>query len=211
LSYADEKLVIASTDGFRLSEKALALKSDTKPFSTIIPSKTLMEVSKIFAASNEPLNISISDSSNMVVFQSEDTTVYTRILDGQYPDYKRIVPTSATFKANFVAEEFLEAVKLTNIFVKEGDSSTLKVRFDPEGVIRVASLSDESGYHESELAAEIEGEMLEIAFSAKYLLDFLNNVKCHKVSFETTGNKSACLLRPEEHENFFHIIMPIQL
>ena len=114
---------------------------------------------------------------------------------------------------NFIIE-FSEAVKLTNIFLKEGDNNTLKIRFDPKGVIRVASLADEQGSHESELAAEIEGEMLEVAFSAKYLLDFLNNVKCPILVFETSGNKSACLLRPQnqvEHEGFLHIIMPIQI
>ncbi len=214
LSFADNILTIASTDGFRLSEKALILKTVSKEFTTIIPAKTLSEVTKIFSNATEPLKIIISEDANTAVFQADDTTIYTRILDGQYPDYKRIIPANATLKAQFNEEEFSEAVKLTNIFLKEGDNNTLKIRFDPKGVIRVASLADEQGSHESELAAEIEGEMLEVAFSAKYLLDFLNNVKCPILVFETSGNKSACLLRPQnqvEHEGFLHIIMPIQI
>lgn len=213
LSFSDDKLTIASTDGFRLSEKMMVLKTKSKDFSTIIPAKTLSEVAKIFVGSSEPLKITISDDANMAIFQSEDTTVYTRILDGQYPDYKRIIPGTSTLKAKLNANEFLDAVKLTNIFLKDADNNTLKIRFDPKGVVRVASLSDEQGSHESELPAEVDGEMLEIAFSAKYLLDFLNNVKCQMLMFETNGNKTACILRPQdnEHENFFHIIMPIQI
>lgn len=205
-------LTIASTDGFRLSEKVVPFKSEGKSFSTIIPARTLLEVSKIFTSSQESLKIAVNEDSNLAAFYSEDTQVFTRVLDGQYPDYKKIIPKERQYRASFNADDFMEAIKLTNIFLKEGDGSkTMKIRLDPEGILKITSMESESGYHESEIQAEIEGELLEIAFNAKYLLDFLSNVKCQTVIFETTGNKSACIFKPQETEGYVHVIMPIQI
>ena len=106
--------------------------------------------------------------------------------------------------------EFTEAVRLTDIFAKEGNN-TIKIRFDPEGKIRITSLSEETGQHESNLPAEVEGELVEIAFNSKYLLDFLNNIKSEKLEFESNGNVSPCVFKTDTLKNFIHIIMPMQI
>lgn len=206
-----DKLVLTSTDGFRLSEKTINVKNNSKDFTVIIPAKTLVEVSKIFLTSEEPLKFALNNEENLALFQSEDTFVATRTIDGNYLDYKRIIPTTHMLKAYFSAADFLEAVRLTNIFAKEGNN-TLKIRFDPqEGIIKVASLSEETGENESQLAGELEGELLDIAFNSKYLLEFLGNIKTERICFKTNGNVAACVLEPEDHKDFLHIIMPLQI
>ncbi len=215
LSLSGNKLVMTSTDGFRLSEKVISIENSKdkglKEFSTIIPAKTLLETAKIFANSAEPIRFGLNEEENLALFQAEDTFVATRTIDGNYLDYKRIIPTGHSLKANFSAADFLEAVRLTNIFAKEGNC-TLKIRFDPQqGIIKVASLSEEMGEHESQLNAELEGELLDIAFNSKYLLEFLGNVKTERISFTTNGNVAACVLKPEDHKDFLHIIMPLQI
>ncbi|KKT11266.1 MAG: polymerase III subunit beta protein [candidate division WWE3 bacterium GW2011_GWB2_43_22] len=212
VTYEKGKMVLAATDGFRLSEKSITVgKSDAKKFTALIPAKTLAEVSKVFASSASPLKMVLSENENLALFSSEDTTIATRIIDGQYPDYKKIIPSTATVKATFNSGEFLEAVRLTTVFVKEGTNNTIKLRVDPEGLIKISSLNNETGTHESEIPAETEGEMLEIAFSSKYLLDFLNNVKGEKINMEASSNSTACIFKTDVTEDFLHIIMPIQL
>lgn len=203
-------LTIACTDGFRLSEKLLELDKKCEPFSAIIPAKTLLEVSRVFSSSEEPLLFALNGSENLALFKSEDTTIATRIIDGEYPDYKKIIPQEKTLSADFVTADFIEAVKLTNVFAKEGNNA-IKVRFDPAGVIRVMSLSEEAGEHVSELTGEIEGDMVEVAFSSKYLLDYLNNIKTENLTFITKGNVAPCIFKSEIHPNFIHIIMPMQI
>ncbi len=207
-----DKLTIASTDGFRLSEKLVTLSnSQPKDFSVIIPAKTLLEVAKVFSTSAEPIRFALNKDENLALFQAEDTFIATRTIEGNYLDYQRIIPTSHQLKAVFSAVDFLEAVRLTNIFAKEGNS-TLKIRLDPtKNIIKVNSLSEETGEHESEIPAELEGELLDIAFNSKYLLDFLGNVKTERICLTTNGNVAACVLKPEDHENFLHIIMPLQI
>lgn len=210
LDYKEGVLTVASTDGFRLSEKTMELEGKLHDFSIIIPAKTLLEVSKIFLNSEEPIKFTIESDKNKALFMAGDTFVSTSLIEGEYPDYKRIIPSDSILNAAFIAEDFLEAVKLTNIFAKEGNS-TIKIRFDPEGFLKLSSLAEESGEHESQVAAEIEGDILEIAMSSRYLLDYLSNVKSEKVSFSTNGNISPCSFKSSEHEDFIHIIMPMQL
>ncbi|OGC38964.1 DNA polymerase III subunit beta [candidate division WWE3 bacterium RBG_13_37_7] len=204
-------MTIAATDGFRLSEKTIKVKGPDKKFTTVIPAKTFLEIARIFATYEEPIEMVLDENENLVLFKSGETLTATRILEGQYPDYKKIIPTEHTLKAIFSSEEFLEAVKLSSIFAKEGDNR-MKLGFYPdEACIRVSSLEVESGEHESEFSAEIEGEFVEVAFNSKYLLDFLNNIKTETVLFNTSGNVTPCTLKPKELEDFIHVIMPIQI
>ena len=210
INFSKNKLTVACTDGFRLSEKTLSIKSNLDDFTVVIPTKTLVEVAKIFATSIEPIEFVLNKDENLALFKSEDTMIATRILDGEYPDYKRIIPSESMVKVEFISEEFAEAVRLTSVFAQLGNN-TIKVRFDPEGSIKVTSLSEETGQHESNLKADVDGDLIEIAFNAKYLLDFLQNVKSEKVNFSTNGNVAPCMFLPEGYKDFVHIIMPMQI
>ena len=137
--------------------------------------------------------------------------VATRILDGNYPNYKKIIPTTSNLTAKFSSEEFAEAVKITNIFAKEANS-IVKVKLDPvEKTIKVSSLAETSGENESIIPADVEGDVIEIAFNSKYLIDFLNNVKVENINFKTNGATAPCLITSDEISDFLQIIMPFQL
>ena len=209
-NFDGKNLTLVSTDGFRLSEKVLEIGGDTEPFSAIIPAKALSEITKIFASSEEPIKMLLKKEENMVMFESGDTFVATVVLDGEYLDYKRIIPSETQLTAVFNSDDLLEAVRLTSIFASE-DNKPLKIRFDPEGEIKVNSLEEETGNHESKFEAEIEGDLTEIAFSAKYLMDYLNSVKSEKVTLTTSGNMTACIIKPVENETYLHLIMPLQI
>ncbi|MBN1162896.1 DNA polymerase III subunit beta [Patescibacteria group bacterium] len=207
------EITIAATDGYRLSEKILKVNTDQQDFTAVIPTKTLTEVSRIFSKEENPIKFTLSEDDNQVIFLSGDTYVSTRIIDGQYPPYKQIIPPDTSIKASFSTEEFIEAVKLTSVFASSGDSgNAVKLILDPtKQHIKITSLSEEMGEHESTIPANVEGEPTEIAFNVKYLLDFLNNIKGSEIYLETNGSISPCIFRTKEHENYRHIIMPLQI
>jgi DNA polymerase-3 subunit beta len=207
--YQDKVLTLASSDGFRLAEKTLNIESDLPDFSVIIPAKSLLEVSRIFASSSEPIKMAINEEGTVVLFESEGTLVASNTLNGEYPNYKRIIPEEHVLSALFNASDLSESVKLTNIFAQ--DTNAVKLRFHPDGHILVTSAGDEIGVHESKIPAEIEGEETEIAFNSKYLLDFLNNVKAEKIQFKAKTTTSPCLFLPSEIENYLHVIAPMQI
>jgi DNA polymerase-3 subunit beta len=212
LKYEDDKLTIASTDGYRLSEKVVGIKSTKDSFSAVIPTKTLQEVVRIFSKAPTNIRFAFSEDENQVMFLSGDTFVSTRILDGQYPPYKQIVPTDTNLSATFPLEPFLEAVRLTSVFAASEGNNAIKIVVDPEKeCIRVVSLVEEIGAHESEIPAQVEGPLTEIAFNVRYLLDFLNNIKGETLTLKTSGNIAPCVFETDTQENFIHIIMPIQI
>jgi len=211
MQFGKELLIVAATDGFRLSELKIKIENNPLEMNILIPAKTFAEIARIFAGSEEKVKIYQNEKDNLLLFSAEDTLVATRVLEGQYPDYKRIIPTDKIMSATFSAEDFAEAVKVTNIFAKEANN-TIKVKFDPvEKTIKVSSLAETSGENESVIEASVEGELLEIAFTSKYLIDFLTSVKSTTIEFKTNGATSPDVLTTPEIENFLHILMPLQI
>jgi DNA polymerase III subunit beta len=210
LNFSNDQLTAASSDGFRLSEKQIKVEGKGSEFYTIIPAKTLLEVTKIFINSEEPIKFVLNKEENMALFEAEDTLVATQVLSGEYPDYRKIIPDEHLLTAEIMAEGLLEAVKLTTVFAREMNSA-IKLRFSSKGFVSVISMVQETGEHESKMEAEIDGEELEIAFNSKYLLDLLNNVKSEKIVIKTKSSTTPCIFQPLEHNDYLHVIAPMQI
>lgn len=211
MSFDGEVLTLAASDGFRLSETHLKPNDKGDKFVVIIPAKTLMDVARVYADSDQPITFSLDQNDNLTIFKQNDTIIATRILDGDYPDYTKIIPDKTTTKAEFFSHEFSEAVKLTDIFAKEADSALL-MKINPKGTIEITATAQEAGEHKSKFKAEVESEeVVEIGFNSKYLLDFLNNIKSEKIVVRTNGRSAPCIFEPSELDDYLHIVMPMQI
>lgn len=209
INYLDGNLNFVTTDGFRLSEAFEKIEGDFSPFLVIVPTKTLLDVSKIFSGTDELISVVFNQDDNLLFFQSGDTSVAIRVIDGSYPEYKRIIPTASVFKADIKASELLNAVKLTNVFSKEANSP-VKVEFSEDGIVKVFSSTQDSGEHVSEFEGVIEGGPLMISFNSKFLSDFLNNIKSDEISLESNGGMAPVVFKSSTISNFLHLIMPMK-
>ncbi len=208
LHIKDNTLYLVASDGFRLNEKTLSVDTDLENVSVVLPAKTLLEISRIFSSLEDVLKIYFDDEDNRVIFEGGDTVVTTGTIYGNYPDYKRIIPTESTLTATFQAASLLEAVRLANVFASSDDSA-IKITFDPKGSILVQSVSQETGSNNSELDATVEGDSLELSFNSKYLLEILSNLKDETLSLSTKGVNAACVIKPSNANDFLHVIMPL--
>ncbi|HXK52392.1 DNA polymerase III subunit beta [Candidatus Nomurabacteria bacterium] len=216
MSYSDGKLTLVSTDGYRLSERIVSLEpvlaKESREFSVVIPAKTLVEVARTFASSEENIKVYVDEDESLCIFESGDTVISTRLLESSFPDYKAAIPQAGVVTANFASSDLLEAVKLTSVFVKGGSSGALKIAVDPEtSLLSVSSAEAEFGHNDTSIPAEIQGESIELFFNFKYLLDFLNNIKYEKLTLVATGPDSACVLRSDEDSEFIYVMVPLQL
>ena len=209
ITYSNGQLNFVTTDGFRLSEKILPIEGDFKEFSVVAPSKTLLDISKIFGNVEGSISVIFNQDDNLLFFQSGDTTVAIRVIDGAFPDHKRIIPNSSTFKADFKSAELLNAVKLTNVFSKEANSP-IKIEFSDEGIVRVYSNNQDSGEHVSEFEGVVTGGPITLSFNSKYLTDFLNNIKGEDLTIESNGGVTPAVFKTNSSENYLHIIMPMK-
>ena len=208
VSFANNTLTLATTDGFRLSEKKISITSDLIEFSAIVPAKTFLEIVRIMSASNTPVKLYLNSNKNLLLLENDEAFVATGIIDGTFPDYKRIVPTESEHTAQVLLKDALEAV-----------SDAVKVLLDPQGQMHIKSSSQETGNSASTLDAVITSSIqpgdspavLEMAFNPRYLLDIFNTIKCEKISLETVNTTSPCVIRPLDGTNYIHIVMPVRL
>jgi DNA polymerase-3 subunit beta len=206
------KLRIVSTDGFRLSlSDLISVKSD-KEFSVVIPKTVLNELVRI-PFEETILNFCFDEKENQVVFQCGKTFISSRIIDGNFPDYEKIMPKDSKISVEVDVSDFVRANKLASIFARDA-SNVVKLDFG-KNVIGFSSESGRSGSQRSQIDAKVEGldgaEKLIVAFNYKYLDDLLNVVSGEFLNLGLGGPDSPAIFKDPTDSEFFHIIMPVKL
>lgn len=209
INFSDGKLSFVTTDGFRLSEKSHPFEETLENFNVIVPTKSLADVSKIFSANDDLVSLNFSENDNLLFFSSGEVSVAIRVIDGSFPDYKKIIPSVSVFNAQLSSQELLNAVKLTNVFSKES-SSPIRVEFLNDGIVKVYSSNLDSGENISEFEAQVEGENVTLSFNSKYLTDFLTNLKSDKLQVSSNGGSTPALFKSPDLDNFLHLIVPMK-
>ncbi len=214
------KLILAATDSYRLAEKTvlgvdIPEEKVSSPQSVIVPVKTLQEVQRILSILKEtngeggPDNLSIYISENQILFSCQDVEIISRIIEGQYPDYKQIIPASSKTQVAINKNDLIKAIKAASLFAKSGIND-VSFDFSPKGEFTVFAASSKLGENTSRLEAKISGEKNNIVLNYRYLLDGLQNIDSEEVILEINDSNSPCLLRPAEGNNYFYLIMPIK-
>lgn len=212
-----KNLTLAATDSFRLAEKKIEIKTNTKEEKKIIiPAKTLQEVLRILSSlKNESLNedekeIIFYVSDNQILFILGTTELVSRLIEGQYPDYQQILPTEAKTKAIINKNELLRAVKAASLFSKSGVND-INLDFPlGKNKLVITSASGQSGDNITELDASIKGADNGIVVNFKYLLDGINNIEGDNIIIQVVDGETPCLLKGENNGSYSYIIMPIK-
>ena len=203
-------LSLVGVDGFRLAERKLGLAEDlAKELSIVIPSRTLAEVARLAAHQENPVRVVLLPDENQVLFELEGSRVTSRLLEGQFPDYKKIIPPTFSSKAKLLTEDFLKAVRLAAIFARDS-ASIVRLKLESSQPLTLFANTAEVGENRTKVEAEIEGETLEIAFNSKYLTDVLSNLQSEEVIFEASGPLNPGVIKPSSSSNYLHLIMPVR-
>jgi DNA polymerase III subunit beta len=198
------KLVMAATDSYRLSVKETELEGSVPELEAIVPARALGELARI-AAEGEKLQLGVHE--NQVVFGTGDAWLTTRRIDGQFPNYKQLVPEAFEHEVALPREELLDVVRRVSVMAQR--NSPLRLRF-ADGELVVSAQTQDVGEARESLPASFTAEPLEIGFNAEFLRDGIDSV-----SGETVRLKLISPLRPAvlqgEADDFLYLIMPIRL
>lgn len=204
-----DHLVLAATDGYRLSVKHLKtnLKTDV---SHVIPSRALAEVVKAGEGEKEEETIGFTPAdAGQLAFTIGDTEVFTRPIDGEYPNVEKIIPTTHTTRLLLGREALLRAVKSAAIVAR--DNANI-VRFHTEGqTLTVSANTPAVGENQVEVETKVDGEGGDIAFNSRFLLEFLTNIAEDELLFEMTGSLNPGAFKPVKDDSYLHIIMPVRV
>lgn len=209
---SSDGLILAATDGFRLSEKNIGSIGDSvSNLSVVVPSKALVEVSRLISSQEGLLRVEIAENENQIIFRLEDLEIYSRLIEGTFPDYKAIVPTEFTTTVVVNTEELLRAVRLTSIFA-QGGSNILKLEVYPDkGTLKLLADTQEVGAGETPVQVKATGVQNQIAFNAQYLIDCLNNLEGDEVEISLGESLKPALFKSTTSSDFYHIIMPVRV
>ncbi len=210
------RVTMAAADGFRLSVRRAEFDVPLEgKISVIIPARALLELSRISTGEDEQVEVAITDSRNQILFRHNNVDLVSQLIDGTFPDYEKIVPAGYGTRAVANTKAMHNAVRLASFFARDAANIVrLKIQpgDDPQpGTILVSAQAAEVGGNQTEIEAAIEGEALEMAFNAKYMLDILNAVGSEQIALEVTTPSSPGMFRPVSELDFTHVVMPMHL
>lgn len=207
----NNKLTLVSVDGFRLALRSIYLNKQSNDFQAVIPGKTLNEVNKIIADSFEPIKIGVAK--NQALFEMENCKVVTRVLDGEFLNYKNVIPsnweTRVKVNKNNIQNSFERISLISASTVEKEKKYPVKVQVDIGKVI--ISCTNQTGDAKEELYVSTEGKNLEAGFNPKYFLDSLKVIEDEEVYIEFGSSISPCLIKSSENNDYTYMILPIRL
>jgi DNA polymerase-3 subunit beta len=204
-----EDVLLVATDGYRLSLQKNVFKTReglTKPL--VVPARIIKELLSI-KEETDGVRIFVSSKNNQILFLQNDTVLVGRLIDAEYPDYEKIIPTEFATKTEIERERLQNAIKICSVFARE-TANIIKFSIEKNKMI-VSANSPSVGEDVVEVDAVTTGEENEIAFNAKYLLDILAAVNCERLIFEMNGPLNPGVFRIKGDNSFLHLIMPIRV
>lgn len=230
--FTPTSLRMAATDGYRLSLRSVNLDQANvgvdEEITVIVPAKSLGELARISADANgeRPVQVIVTQTRNQVLFQVwgkpdeakggfHRVELVSQLIDARFPDYNAIIPKGFDTRTVVDTASLLNAVRVASLFARD-NANIIRLGVNPgngdkKGQVRLTATSAEMGENVNEIDAMVEGEELEIAFDARYLIDVLNHVEQPQIVLETTQSTRPGAIRPigVGEEEFLHVVMPM--
>ncbi|OGQ35421.1 MAG: DNA polymerase III subunit beta [Deltaproteobacteria bacterium RIFCSPHIGHO2_12_FULL_43_9] len=199
-----------ATDGHRLSliDKPLEIDETLKvDKGVILPKKGLHELKKLLEEDQGDFEIAIEE--NHAIFKKEPLVLFMRLIDGEYPDCKQVIPKNNKKRIVVKREEFLHSLKRISLLSNE-KSKGVKFSIQP-GMMKISSNHPELGEANEELMVDYQGEEIEIGFNAKYFMDILNVMDSEEVSLELDGKLSPGVIKSNKDQSYTCVVMPMRI
>jgi DNA polymerase-3 subunit beta len=204
VSFTGGKLVMAATDSYRLAVKETELDGSAPELEAIVPSRALQELARI-ASHGETVEVGVHE--NQVLFSADGAWLTTRRIDGQFPNYRQLLPEQFEHELTLPRTEILEVVRRASVMIQR--ATPLQLRF-AEGELTVIARTHEVGESQESMPIAFTGETLEIGFNADFLRDGLESMDGDDVRFKLISPLRPAVLQGES-DDFTYLVMPIRL
>ncbi|MBQ9090295.1 MAG: DNA polymerase III subunit beta [Alphaproteobacteria bacterium] len=204
---AESKLTAVATDGHRLACAGISLPQGAEGMpGVIIPRKTINELAKLAGETEDAVQVSLS--ANQIRFSMGDVVLSSRLIDGTYPDYEKVIPINNDKKLQAHAETLTDVIERVSVVSEKSRGIKLSLS---NGLLQVFAASVDEGSAEDEMDAVYDGESVEIGFNYRYLLDILGQVKSETVQMYLQDSASPVILQDEADDNALYVLMPMRV
>ena len=202
---SDNSLTVISVDGFRLAIRKETMKFEEN-VSFIVPGKTLAEISKLITEKDK--NVKILISKKHIVFSIDEYNVISRLLEGDFLNYKSAIAINPTIKIKVKTKNFIDSIERTSLLISDRVRSPLRLEFSDKKI--KISCQTTMGKANDEILCELEGTGIEMAFNNKYLLDALKKCECDEVMLEAAGPLSPMRITAISGDSFLFLVLPVR-
>ncbi|MDP3985576.1 MAG: DNA polymerase III subunit beta [bacterium] len=213
---SEGSLTLAATDSYRLGESVIPLgkESSQEQVQVIIPAKTLVELVRVLSVPSDSIEtteyLTVTVSQNQVQFETGNTELQSRIIEGSYPDYRQIIPTQFRTEMVLPRAEFIAAIRAASLFTKNG-LADVRLELVAGKPVTIRAADTQRGEHHAEVHGVVQGVENHVVVNYKYLLDGLGAMKDDEVVLKMIDGSNPCLLTPKDpEEKYQYIVMPIK-
>ena len=201
-------VTLVGTDGHRLAKFSHEINEKIDQVSgVIIPKKTIYELSKLL--SEIDTNVKISISSNKIIFIVGDIILISKLIDGSFPDYKRVIPKDNTNVLRISRDKLLSAVDRVSTIANE-KSPVIKFKI-LQNVLNLNTINNESSTASEDLSTNYQGEEIEIGFNSRYIMDIINNLEDNEITINLKDNTSPIIAQENSNSNLIYVLMPMRV
>jgi DNA polymerase-3 subunit beta len=201
----ESKLYMVATDSYRLTEKQVAdIKADTH---LLVPASAMQDLLRVLGDGDEQVKVTHDDQ--QVLFRVGDIELVTRLVDGKYPDYRKLIPEKFTTEARLKRADLVNVAKVSSLFARESAGSVTLEADEGAGQLSIRSVASQLGENTATAKAKVVGSG-SITLNSRYLLDGLNALSGDEVVFGFNGKLEPTLLHDPANPDYKHIIMPLK-
>lgn len=195
--------LVAATDSYRLAEHKLGKHRGKLNF--LVPASAAADLLRIMGDSEDV--VSITHDEQQVLFQVGDITLVARLIEGNYPDYKKLIPTKFATVTKMRREDFINITKVSSLFARESAGS---ITINAEGdKVSINAIASQLGENTAEAEAQVKGAG-GVTLNSRYLIEALNAFGGDSIEFCFNGKLEPCILRSADDSNYLHLIMPLR-
>ena len=200
-----DKMRVVSLDGHRISIRNIELKNNYEPKKVVVPGKTLNEISKILSGDADK-DVNISFTSKHVVFEFDNTTVVSRLIEGEYFKIDQMLSSDYETKVKINKKELLNCIDRATLLVKEGDKKPIIINIT-DGSMEL-KINSTVGSMKEDIDIEKSGKDLMIGFNPKFLIDALRVIDDEEIDLYMVNPKAPCIIKNSE-ESYIYLILPV--
>lgn len=202
----NKNLNLVALDGYRLALRSKNIDNENT-ISTVIPGKTLSEVSKILSEDEESVNITFTP--NHILFNLGETKIISRLLEGEFIKYDSIIPEEYKLKVIAKRTQLLNCIERASLMAKDGNTNLIK--FDIEDDTLIITSNSQLGTVREEANIILQGEKLEIAFNSKYLIDVLKILEDDEIIMQFDSSVSPCVIKNKQNDSYTYLVLPVRI
>ncbi|WP_322488163.1 DNA polymerase III subunit beta [Chloroflexus sp.] len=212
----DQQITLVAADGFRLAMRTIhAAEPVAHAVDCLIPARTLAELARIIGDTEAAVAMVYMPGGSHVLFHTENIEVVSRLIEGRFPDFERIIPQQYLTRMVLDSNELSKAVKLASFFAG-ASQNVVKLKIEPAGEVGpgrviLSANSAELGDNTSELDGSVTGEGGVIALNVKFLADAIAAVGSNQIAFEMQSSQSPAVFKPVGQDGYIHIVMPMSM